>query len=367
MERPWESDYRVPMAPPEPGVVSRTPQPVPVAQPRWGWRALVAFLAGGLLTGIGVAAGYVSRESASPEVATVTTAPLVVADVGAEPAAAVADLLGPSVVQVETDIGLGSGIVIGPQSVVSNHHVIAGADQIRIRLSDGRTYEVSLVGSDSRTDVALLDVNEDVELPVAPLAVDDPPVVGELAVAIGSPFQLQKTVTMGIVSAVNRPIFNGTGWNAMVQTDAAINPGNSGGALADRSGAVIGINTAIQTDGNSMSSAGVGFAMPISTVMDVVDRLRTGGSLEPAFLGIRGQAPANHAVGVELVSVDPGSAAEEAGLAVGDIVTSIDGAPVTEFRELAGLIQTGFPGDEVELEVNSGGDVRTVTVVLGES
>jgi S1-C subfamily serine protease len=223
-----------------------------------------------------------------------------------------------------------------------------------------------VLGSDARTDIAVVSVGAGHDLVVAALALDEPLEVGQYTVAIGSPFELQQTVTSGIVSAINRPVYNGTGWNAMVQTDAAINPGNSGGALADREGRVIGINTAIQTDGVSSTNAGIGFAMPITTAYEIAGRLLSGESLDPGFLGISGGEPGTDEVGVAVVEVTPGSAAADAGLLVGDRVLSLDGAPVSGFEQLAGLIQTSFPGEIVVLQVIRDGAVIDVEVTLGE-
>ena len=366
-----------PQRPPTEAESKLATTPTIVTSSPWGWRALAAFLAGGLLTATGFGVAQWNNEPAAPAVIDATDTTPTTANSGQivvappdldtdEPAAFVAALLGPSVVQVETDLGLGSGVIYADGLVLTNHHVIQDASQVRVRLSDGRTLDGEIVGSDPRTDIAVISAGAGLGLPVAQLAVDDPLEVGELTIAIGSPFQLQQTVTSGIVSAVNRPIFNGAGWNAMVQTDAAINPGNSGGALANRQGQVIGINTAIQTDGISNTNAGIGFAMPIRTVADVASRIVNGEPLEPGFLGVEGTEPAGGEVGVEIADVTAGSAAADAGLQVGDIVTSVDGAPVTAFQELAGLIQTSFPGDEVVLVLIRDGESLSITAVLGE-
>lgn len=278
-----------------------------------------------------------------------------------EPAAFVAQLLGPSVVQVETNVGLGSGVVFRDGLVMTNHHVIAASSQIQIRTSDGRTFETTLVGSDARNDIAVLRVAEGANLPVAQLS-PDAPVVGQFTVAIGSPFQLQQTVTSGIVSALNRPVPNQVGgYNAMLQTDTAINPGNSGGALADRAGRVIGINTSIRTDGTSNSNVGIGFAVPIATALDVADRILAGDNLNPGVLGVSGSA-LDGEVGVLVDDVTSGGAAEEAGLLSGDRILTVNGAPVTSFDELAGLVQSNFSGDTVELIVERAGELEPVTL-----
>ena len=352
-------------------LAASSPSAPPGSGSKWGWRALVAFVAGGLLAGSGFGAALLTNRLYDPESVIVSAdARGNVAGVGSaeggDPAAAVAAILGPSVVKIETDIGLGSGVVYADGLIVTNNHVIEGASVVSVKLSDGRTLPAEIVGADPRTDVAVIAAGKGLGLTVAALAVDQPLEVGELTVAIGSPFDLQQTVTSGIVSAINRPVFNGSGYNAMIQTDAAINPGNSGGALANRAGQVIGINTAIQTDGQSNTNAGIGFAMPITTVAEVAERIVNGEPLDPGFLGVHGIEPTNGAVGVEVDSIEPGSAAEANGLRLGDIIVSINGAPVTKFEELAGLIQTSFPGEAVELSVVRGNETISLTATLGE-
>ncbi|MEZ5377820.1 MAG: trypsin-like peptidase domain-containing protein [Acidimicrobiales bacterium] len=343
---------------------------------RWGWRALAAFVAGGALTAVGFGVGMNTRDDnqlATSTGATVpaatTSDPIVVTPPDldtSEPAAFVASILGPSVVQINTQLGLGSGVIFDDGLIMTNNHVIDRATQISVRLSDGRSLPGTLVGTDPRTDIAVVSVGTGHNLTPATLATDQVLEVGQYTVAIGSPFDLQQTVTSGIVSAVNRPVYNGAGWNAMVQTDAAINPGNSGGALADREGRVIGINTAIQTDGVSATNAGIGFAMPITTAYDIATRILDGETLTPGFLGIAGEAPGEDLVGVSVATVTPGAAADLAGIQVGDRVISLDGAPVSSFEELAGLIQTSFPGDEVVVEIIRGSETLEITVTLGE-
>lgn len=282
-----------------------------------------------------------------------------------QPIAAVAASLGPSVVQVETDRGLGSGVIYDDGLVMTNHHVIEGAGQIRIRTSDGRTFDADLVGSDSRNDIAVLGVGSDTGLPVAPLATETPLAVGDQTIAIGSPFQLQQTVTAGIVSALNRPVpNNGAGMTAMIQTDAPINPGNSGGALANAAGQVIGINTSIRTDGSSNSNVGIGFAVPIDTAFDVAQRITSGASLEAGVLGVQASTSPDDEVGVVIGDIVASGAAASAGLVTGDRVLSLDGAPVTDFAELVGLVQSHFAGDTIDLEIIRNGQTLTISPTL---
>jgi S1-C subfamily serine protease len=283
-----------------------------------------------------------------------------------EPAALVAERLGPSVVQVETDFGLGSGVIYRDGYVLTNNHVIDGAEILKVRLSTGENFDATLIGTDESKDLAVLSVGTGRNLPVAELAMGQVR-VGQIAVAIGSPFQLQQTVTAGIVSAVDRPIPSRTPGVvvAMIQTDAPINPGNSGGALADKDGRVIGINTAIQTDGFSGTNAGVGFAIPIDDAVRIADLLVSGEPIESGFLGVTGRSPADGSAGVEIIEVTSGSAAEAAGLKTGDRVLSLDGAPVTQIEELAGLVLAHQAGDLVSLHVVRGDDEIRLDATLG--
>ena len=279
--------------------------------------------------------------------------------------AGVATLLSPSVVQVETPNGLGSGVVYEDGYVLTNHHVVEGSSSFIVRTADGRALEAELIGSDPRNDIAVLGLGPSSNLPVAELATGVDLDVGETAVAIGSPFQLQQTVTAGIVSALNRPVPNAAnGFSAMIQTDAAINPGNSGGALANSTGQVIGINASIRTDGVSGTNAGIGFAIPIDVAVKVAAHIRSGSSLDPGFLGVAPAAADDTAAGVQLGEITENSAAAAAGLEVGDRVLSIDGAPVSGFAELAGLVQSRFPGESLTVVIDRDGQRMTLSVTL---
>ncbi|MEM7273937.1 MAG: trypsin-like peptidase domain-containing protein [Actinomycetota bacterium] len=283
--------------------------------------------------------------------------------VGAEPVAEVARTLGPSVVQVETNIGQGSGVVYADGLILTNHHVIDGSSQVRIRTSDGRVIETEVLGSDPRNDIAVLSAPGS-NLPVAAIGSSADLEVGQLTVAIGSPFQLQQTVTSGIVSSLNRPVPNdGGSYTAMIQTDASINPGNSGGALANQAGELVGINTSIRTDGTGNSNLGIGFAVPVDTAIAVAERIVAGDPLEPGVLGVTGDG-GDTEIGVPIAEVTPGSGAEEAGIRPGDQVVTIDGAPVTNILEVVGLIQSNFSGDTVVLEIIRDGQPLTLEAIL---
>ncbi|MFT7602072.1 MAG: putative serine protease PepD [Acidimicrobiales bacterium] len=348
---------------------------------------VLAFLAGSALTagsfGLGVvvanddtasqpaptlietATPITGQPEASETTPTPTPTPTPAVSGAAQPVAAVAAALGPSVVQVETDQGLGSGVIYGNGLILTNHHVIDGAGSVQIRTSDGRTIAAEVVGSNSRNDIAVLDIGQGSGLPAAELALGRELAVGEQTIAIGSPFQLQQTVTAGIVSALNRPVpNNGGGMTAMIQTDAPINPGNSGGALADANGQVIGINTSIRTDGSSNSNVGIGFAVPIDTAIDVALRITSGAPLEVGVLGVQASTSPNDEVGVVIGEIVTNGAAADAGLVTGDRVISIDGAPVTRFSELVGLVQSHFGGDDVTLIAVRGSQTLTLIATL---
>lgn len=362
---------------PPPTHTRPSPEPTPPRRSGFG-RVILAFVAGATISAGSFALGASSSDgdpalTAAPTIAPAVSQTTPAAPIDPQPApipstgdpvADVAAALGPSVVQIETDLGLGSGVVYEDGRILTNHHVIDGAGQIRVRTSDGRTFDATLLGSDPRNDIAVLDIGEGSGVPIASLA-DEPLAVGQLAVAIGSPFQLQQTVTAGIVSAVNRPVPNlDGGFNAMIQTDAPINPGNSGGALADRNGQVIGINSSIRTDGNGNGNVGIGFALPIQTALDVADRITSGAPLDVGVLGIANATEDDNEVGVIIGEIVPGGAAETAGLLPGDRLTTIDGAPVTNFGEVVGLVQSHFVGDTIELTVVRGGENLTLAATL---
>ena len=195
--------------------------------------------------------------------------------------------------------------------------------------------------------------------------------VGQLAVAIGSPFGLDQTVTAGIVSAVNRVEFGGSNPTdqipvEFIQTDAPINPGNSGGALADRQGRVVGMNTQIRTAGVADSgNVGVGFAVPSDTIVLIANRIVDGESLELAFLGIRGESPTDGTIGAVIVQVDPETPAEAAGLEEGDLIVGLEGEIVASMDELAAEVKLYRPGEMVEFEILRDGQRLLADVTLG--
>jgi S1-C subfamily serine protease len=270
--------------------------------------------------------------------------------------------------------GTGSAVIVTEDGyLVTNDHVVADATAVQVTLADGSSYDAEVVGTDPTSDLALLDVDA-TGLPAATFA-EELPDVGAVAVAIGTPFGFDGSVTAGIVSAVDRTLGGGgTTLTGLLQTDAAINPGNSGGALADADGRIIGINTAIfSTTG---ANDGLGFAVPAPTVTAVVDQLVTGGSVSWPVLGINGQdvdpalaeaygLPTDD--GALVVAVVPGSGADEAGLVAGDIVTAIDGTDVTSMSDLAAAVRGEQVGTEVAVTVVRDGETVELDVTLGGS
>ena len=245
-----------------------------------------------------------------------------------------------------------------------------------VRLPNGREIVAEIVGFDVRRDVAVLQLTEpDDSLVPAVFAFTEDIHVGQLAVALGSPFDLDRTVTAGIVSAVGRVIDSygcQSGFGAecagvsMIQTDAPINPGNSGGPLADREGRVIGMNTAIHSTGFTTGNIGVGFAIPSDTVVLVARRLILGEPIGTAWLGIRGESTTDGRPGALIVEVVEGSPAELAGLLVGDRVFRSDGRIIRDMAALRADIQIRLPGSRVELEYERDGEVGLAQVQLGD-
>ena len=297
---------------------------------------------------------------------------------GDEPVVAVAVALADSVVLVTVpDQGHGSGIVFDDEGrIVTNAHVVDAAVEVLVTLPNGREISAEVVGVDVRRDVAVLQLVEEQEsLVPAVFAFGSDLRVGQLAVALGSPFDLERTVTSGIVSALGRVIDSygcesGNGAEctgvAMIQTDAPINPGNSGGPLADRDGRVIGMNTAIQSTGfGAVGNIGVGFAIPSDTIVLVARRLILGLPVGTAWLGIVGETPTDGRVGAVVLEVVEGSPAAVAGLLSGDRIFRSDGRTIRDMAALRADIQIRLPGEKVDLEYERDGVIGVATVDLG--
>jgi serine protease Do len=266
---------------------------------------------------------------------------------------------------------LGSGFIVSADGyVVTNVHVVRGASEIVVRLADHSEHKARLVGSDPRTDIALLKIDSD-GLPTLALGDSDQAQVGEPVMAIGNPFGLEQTVTTGIVSAKER--FIGAGpYDDFIQTDASINPGNSGGPLVDTRGALIGINTAIFSQ--SGGSIGIGFAIPVNIAKQVLPQLRATGKVTRGYLGVA-VAPVTPEVrrvldlppqrGALVIQVVPSSPAAAAGIAEGDVITAFQDAPVQSPTDLTRRVAGTPPGTRAVLEVARRGGERTVSATLG--
>jgi S1-C subfamily serine protease len=291
-------------------------------------------------------------------------------------------------------VATGSGFLIDTEGhIITNSHVVDGANEVKVTLgSDETSHDAEIVGTDPATDVALLKVDVPADQ-LRPLALGDSSKVqvGDPVVAIGNPFGLDRTVTSGIVSALQRQIQapNGFSISHVIQTDAAINPGNSGGPLIDASGSVIGINSQIQNGGGG-GNVGIGFAVPINTARDVVEQIKHDGEVEHAYIGITGGSitPAiadalklQTEKGVLVNEVTEDGPADKAGIEGGDteatiegaqvrlggdIITEIDGEPVTSMEALIDAVDAAEPGDKMEMTLlRDDGEEKTVTVTLG--
>lgn len=308
--------------------------------------------------------------TAVPEPERAAPAPLPLpADAGEEPVVAVASAVAPAVVLIQNELGQGSGIVYDESGLIlTNAHVVGQFTEVRVTLASGVIVPGVVLGADPLTDVAVVDIDTDSEFGVAVLAPDSSVQVGQLAVAIGSPFGLEQTVTSGVVSAVGRVLLNPTDDGqesivAMIQTDAPINPGNSGGALADREGRVIGMNTSIRTDGSG-GNIGVGFAIPSDTARLIADRIVAGEPLEQGFLGVSGITPVIGKPGVVIQEVIPGSGAEAAGLLVGDLVTEMNGKEIKSLTDLAAAVRLLTPNEVVTIGLDRDGEPLVIDVTL---
>ena len=269
---------------------------------------------------------------------------------------------------------MGSGFIISSDGyVLTNHHVVDGASEVKVKLSDGREFKTEVVGSDEQSDVALLKIDAN-GLPALRIGDSNALKPGQWAIAIGSPFGLDHSVTAGIVSAVGRSNpYAGQQYVPFIQTDVAINQGNSGGPLLNVHGEVIGINSQIFS--NSGGYMGVSFAIPIDLAMGAVKQLKETGEVRRGMIGVTLQAiTADEAKGLDLPDthgalindVTPGSAGEKAGLQVGDVIRSIDGHDIRESSELPPIIGAKAPGTKVELGILRDGKTRRVDVTLGE-
>ncbi len=274
--------------------------------------------------------------------------------------------------QVRSGEARGSGFIVDPDgTIVTNNHVVSHADKVSVTLDDGTELPATVVGRDTRTDLAVLHVDAGHPLPSLVLGDSDAVRPGQWVVAVGNPFGLGGTVTAGIISARGRDI--GTGpYDAFLQVDAAINQGNSGGPLFTQDGKVVGVNSAIISP--SGGSVGIGFAIPSSLVRDVVGQIRTAGHVTRGYLGVEAQAVTPDIAaslglktgthGALVAATQPDSPAAKAGLKPGDIVESVEGKPVTSPHDLASIVAAVHPGGTAQVAILRDGTARTLSVAV---
>jgi putative serine protease PepD len=264
----------------------------------------------------------------------------------------------------QTQQAQGSGFVYDTEGrIVTNEHVVDGAQSVSVKLWNGKSYDATVVGTDPSTDLAVLDIDAPASvLSPLPLGDSDKVQVGNTVVAIGSPFGLEQTVTAGIVSALHRQMTSPNNFTIdnSIQTDAAINHGNSGGPLINSSGQVIGVNAQIASD--SGGNEGVGFAIPSNTAKSIVSQLIDSGKVEHAFLGVALQDATG--AGAEISRVTANTPARRAGLRAGDVITQVDGKRIGTGDELSAAINAKSPGDAVSVTYRRGGETHTVRVTL---
>ena len=274
--------------------------------------------------------------------------------------------------------GLGSGVIVSTSGyVLTNYHVIEAAEQIEVSLNDGRNLKARLVGSDPETDLAVLQIeaepSEELKLPAISLGQMDDVIVGDVVLAIGNPFGVGQTVTMGIVSALSRSHLGINTFENFIQTDAAINPGNSGGALVDTHGKLLGINTAIYS--RSGGSLGIGFAIPISTARSVMEQIIQTGAVTRGWIGVEAQEitpelaesfELKDASGALIAGVQRGSPADASGIRPGDILLSVDGKPVKDPQVMLDLIAALKPGTGVPFKLLRQKGEFSTTIKIGK-
>ena len=261
---------------------------------------------------------------------------------------------------------LGSGFIMDKDGyIITNNHVIEGADEIQVKLKDGKEYPAEIIGKDPSTDLALIKIAAESDLPVLPMGDSDRLEIGQWVLAIGSPFGLEQTVTAGIISAKGRVIGAGP-YDDFIQTDASINPGNSGGPLINMAGEVVGINTAIVAGGD-----GIGFAIPVNVATDVFAQLKASGEVTRGWLGVAIQdldAELKEYYGVEsgvlVAEAFDGDPAAEAGIKAKDIIMSVNGKNVDSSRDLTRLIAGLAVGSKADIQVNRDGKLKTYKVKI---
>lgn len=275
--------------------------------------------------------------------------------------------------QDEPAANLGSGVIVSPEGyILTNQHVVDGADQIEVALADGRTATAKVIGSDPETDLAVLKINM-TNLPTITLGRSDQSRVGDVVLAIGNPFGVGQTVTMGIISALGRNHLGINTFENFIQTDAPINPGNSGGALVDVNGNLLGINTAIYS--RSGGSLGIGFAIPVSTARTVLESIITTGSVTRGWIGVEPQDVTPEIAesfglqqksGAIVAGVLQGGPADKAGIKPGDILVSVNGEDITDTTKLLNVVAQIKPGTPTKVHVVRKGKQFDVNIVIGK-
>ncbi|NHC44369.1 S1C family serine protease [Motilibacter aurantiacus] len=380
--------------------------------PAWGRRAGAAALVLAVALGSGTAGAAISQafdDDTAPVAATAApaasgSAASTTVTAPTQSLAQVAAKVTPSVVSVSftssAGQGEGSGVVLSSDgTILTNNHVVAAAangGQITVKFSDGKTARATILGRDPSTDLAVIKAEGVSGLTAASIGKSSELHVGDTVLAIGNPLGLEGSVSAGIVSALGRSVSipaeeeqqqpdsmfpgqgrlpqasagGGTTLKGAIQTDAAVNPGNSGGALVNAAGEVVGINSAIaslSSGSGESGSIGVGFAIPIDTAMKIAAQLEKGETVQHPMLGVSAADSTTGAAGAQIGSVTEGSGAAAAGLQSGDIITAIDGQPVTDFDDLSATISTHSVGDRVTVAYTRDGQSRTATVTLGSS
>ena len=355
-------------------------QPAPAHRPNNAVRGLVAVVGALAIAltagGVGGFVGYAMHHDGSPvQLPAASSGGNAAPVIDRSSLASIAAALQPAIVDVKTNAGEGSGVVMSADgNIVTNNHVVEGARTVSVTFNSGKTLPARVVGTDPKTDLAVLKVDAS-GLTFAKWGDSNSVRVGDTVLAIGSPLGLQGSVTAGIVSALHRTITvggdqrsqfdtgNQTTIGDAIQTDAPINPGNSGGALVNTNGEVIGINSAIATQGSN-GNIGVGFAISANKAKSVTDQLASGGKVSHPYLGISvGNADSG---GAKIQSVEKGSPAEKAGLAAGDVVTKVGDRPITSSEDLIGAIQGSSPGATLQLTIQRGGSEQTISATVGE-
>jgi putative serine protease PepD len=327
-----------------------------------------AFAAGALLDN-GGSGQKIARPAALPAVPSKPVTP----SRGETRAAAIYKQASPAVVSIRTGSGSGTGFLIDNEgTIVTNDHVVDADKTVQVKFgTDGRTLSGTVKGVDPSSDLAVVDIDRSaIPSGTKPLQFADSNgvTVGDVAIAIGNPFGLDRTLTEGIVSSLGRTLQapNGFQIDDVIQTDAAINPGNSGGPLLDDGGKVIGVNSQIATNGMSSGNVGIGFAVPSNTVRQVLPGLKDGRTVQHAWLGVE-IAPVptgTSTAGAQIASVTTNGPAEQGGLQAGDVVTQIDGQQINDSTDLSSYINTKAPGDKIRMTVERNGSTEHVDVTL---